>query len=140
MQRCVGGGQSLEQDYEAGINSGLIIPGFEKVKTDEENNFSSLKKETIPFLYDDCSVELQEWAFNKLRKQHSYWQEENPQDEWPEASVLAIICTEDKVIDPAWSEQIARDWLEVTPIMLPGGHSPFLSRPKELAEVLMNDA
>jgi len=140
VQRCVGGGQSLEQDYEAGINSGLIIPGFEKVKTDEENNFSSLKKETIPFLYDDCSVELQEWAFNKLRKQHSYWQEENPQDEWPEASVLAIICTEDKVIDPAWSEQIARDWLEVTPIMLPGGHSPFLSRPKELAEVLMNDA
>jgi pimeloyl-ACP methyl ester carboxylesterase len=132
-------GQSLEQDHQAGVNPGLIIPGFENVKTDEGEGFSSLKKEAIPFFYDDCTSEIQEWAFSKLRKQHSYWNEENPQKEWSEASVSAIICTEDKAINPAWSEQVAKDWLEVTPITLPGSHSPFLSRPKELAEILMNE-
>lgn len=132
-------GQSLAQDQEAGVNSGLIIPGFEEVKTDEGENFSLLKKEAIPFFYNDCSVELQEWAFGKLRKQRDYWEEGNPQAEWPEVSKTAIICSEDKAIDPSWSEQVVRDWLEITPILLPGGHSPFLSRPKELAEILMNE-
>jgi pimeloyl-ACP methyl ester carboxylesterase len=130
-------GKSLAQDNQDNVNKGLTIPGFEKVYTDEGGGFSSLKKEAIPYFYGDCPSEIQEWAFGNLRKQHTYWNETNPQTEWPDVPVASIICTEDKAINPEWSEQVAKDWLRVTPVTLPGSHSPFLSRPIELAQVLM---
>jgi hypothetical protein len=37
---------------------------------------------------------------------------------------------------PEWSRRIARDWLNAEMIEMPGSHSPFYSRPKELAELL----
>jgi pimeloyl-ACP methyl ester carboxylesterase len=130
-------GKSLALDHEAGVNPGLTIPGFEKVKSDEEEGFSSLKREALPYFYADCSSEIQEWAFGNLRKQHSYWRERSHQTEWPEVPTSSIICTEDRAIDPGWLEQVSKDWLSVTPIKLVSSHSPFLSRPKELTEILL---
>jgi pimeloyl-ACP methyl ester carboxylesterase len=132
-------GCSLAEDHEDGVNPGLTIPGFEQIKVDENDGFSSLKKEAMPYFYADCTEEIQKWAFSNLRKQHSYWKEENPQEEWPEVSSASIICTEDKAIDPHWSEQVARDWLNVRPITLSASHSPFLSHPKKLAEILLKE-
>ena len=42
----------------------------------------------------------------------------------------------ERVIDPAWSRRMSRELLGVEPVELDGGHSPFLSRPAELASVL----
>ena len=50
--------------------------------------------------------------------------------------VASIVCAEDRAVNPAWSRRVARDWLNVEPIELPGAHSPFLSRPRELAALL----
>jgi hypothetical protein len=36
-----------------------------------------------------------------------------------------------------WAKRIARDRLDAEVIELPGSHSPFLSRPSTLAEVLV---
>jgi pimeloyl-ACP methyl ester carboxylesterase len=46
------------------------------------------------------------------------------------------VCTEDRLVQPAWSERIAKDWLGAELVRLPGSHSPFLSRPHDLADVL----
>jgi pimeloyl-ACP methyl ester carboxylesterase len=40
------------------------------------------------------------------------------------------------VISPEWSRRIAADVLGVEPVELPGGHSPMLSHPVELADAL----
>jgi pimeloyl-ACP methyl ester carboxylesterase len=51
---------------------------------------------------------------------------------------MSIVCAEDRVVDPAWSRRVARDRLGVEPTELPGGHSPFLTRPAAVAAVLMD--
>jgi len=57
-------------------------------------------------------------------------------DALPDIERTSILCREERVIDPSWSRRMSRDLLGVDPIELDGGHSPFLSRPAELASVL----
>jgi pimeloyl-ACP methyl ester carboxylesterase len=85
----------------------------------------------------DCPPDVQEQAVAKLRPQRRY-QAEPVLEVWPELPQEYILCEEDRVIFPAWSEYAARNWLGIEPIRLAGGHSPFLSRPKELAELLIS--
>ncbi|MGH9039063.1 MAG: alpha/beta fold hydrolase, partial [Acidimicrobiia bacterium] len=59
-----------------------------------------------------------------------------PLERWPDVPGSYILCTDDRPIPPAWSRRIAREQLGVEAIELPGGHSPMLSRPRHLAEVL----
>ena len=49
----------------------------------------------------------------------------------------SILCRDERVIAPAWTRTMSRELLGVEPIALEGGHSPFLSRPAELANVLV---
>jgi hypothetical protein len=48
-----------------------------------------------------------------------------------------IACTGDRAISPDWQRAVAIETLRVRPYELPGGHSPFLSRRDELAELLV---
>jgi hypothetical protein len=43
-----------------------------------------------------------------------------------------VLCTEDRIIDTEWARSAAPDAVE-----LPGDHSPFLSRPSALADLLL---
>jgi pimeloyl-ACP methyl ester carboxylesterase len=52
----------------------------------------------------------------------------------------AIVCTEDRVLDAAWSRTVAERELGVAPVELPGGHSPFLAQPGRLAQVVCDIA
>jgi pimeloyl-ACP methyl ester carboxylesterase len=56
---------------------------------------------------------------------------------WPEAPSSYIVCAEDRTIRPEWSRKVAQSQLGVAPIELPGGHCPYISRPEELARVLL---
>jgi pimeloyl-ACP methyl ester carboxylesterase len=47
-----------------------------------------------------------------------------------------IVCRDDHATNPDWGRQAARQRLGVEPTELDGGHSPFLTRPAELAEAL----
>ena len=57
-------------------------------------------------------------------------------DALPPTERSYILCTEDRLVNPAWSRRAAVERLGVTAIELPGSHSPFLSRPDDLAGVL----
>jgi hypothetical protein len=48
-----------------------------------------------------------------------------------------IVLSEDAALSPAWCRQAARDRLGVEPHELAGGHSPFITRPGELADMLV---
>lgn len=63
--------------------------------------------------------------------------ETTPLEHWPSVPAIYVLTTEDRVVNPAWSRRAARERLGVDPVELPGGHSPFVSRPGELAAVLL---
>jgi pimeloyl-ACP methyl ester carboxylesterase len=91
----------------------------------------------VAAFYHDCPPDRAKWAASRLRRQ--VWtttREPCPLEQWPEVPSSYILCTEDKAFVPDWSRQVARERLGVEAVELPGGHSPMLSRPAELADVL----
>jgi pimeloyl-ACP methyl ester carboxylesterase len=60
---------------------------------------------------------------------------ERPAAPLPEPSAY-IACSRDLMISPEWQRRVARDVLHVEPLELDAGHSPMLTHPRELAELL----
>jgi pimeloyl-ACP methyl ester carboxylesterase len=88
------------------------------------------------FLWQDSKPAVAAWAFPQLQAQYSLWTERCPVDAWPDVESAYILCTEDRLVSPEWPRRAAQAKLGVSALELPGGHSPFLSRPAELAEAL----
>lgn len=87
--------------------------------------------------FHDCWWERARWAWALLRPQQ--WrvlQEPCPLDQMPEVESAFIACRSDRVVNPAWVQAVARERFQQTAIMIDGGHSPFISRPAELAGIL----
>jgi pimeloyl-ACP methyl ester carboxylesterase len=131
-------GQSLASDREAGVNVDFTVAGFGAEIEYSEDGFSRYVKPDaiVRDFYHDCDAERAAWAAKRLRRQHTYWAEVSRQPAWPAVPTASIICTDDHSISPAWQRRIAKDWFGVVPIEMPGSHSPFLSRPRELAAIL----
>jgi pimeloyl-ACP methyl ester carboxylesterase len=92
----------------------------------------------IAAFYQDCDEETANWAASRLRRQYwAYWEEPNPLAAWPPSEYQAVICREDRLVGLEWARRTLPAELGVTPMELPGGHSPFLSRPAELADLLV---
>jgi len=95
----------------------------------------------IETYYHDCALEVAQTAARRLRRQ--YWkitQEVTPLRRWPAVPTAYILCADDRAISPAYGRMAARRQLGIASIELPGGHSPFLSRPRELAQALVRAA
>lgn len=91
----------------------------------------------IEVFYQDCDPQVARDAAARLRRQ--FWrvtQEVTPLREWPAAGSAYIICTGDRMVSVDYGRRASRNVLGIEPVEMPGGHSPFLSRPKELAGVL----
>jgi len=93
----------------------------------------------IEFLFHDCQPE--EIALGLATRMGMYAEramaEIFPLEALPEVPAAYIVCAADRTISPAWARRVARERLGVEAIELPGGHCPYLSRPVQLAEVLM---
>jgi len=50
--------------------------------------------------------------------------------------VSVIVCRDDHAISADWVRTAARNRLGTVAVEIEGGHSPFLTRPEELAGVL----
>jgi Alpha/beta hydrolase family len=91
----------------------------------------------VEVFYHDCDVDVARASARRLRAQH--WlitREVTPLRRWPDAQAAYILCTGDRVVSPGYSRRAARERLGVDPVEMAGGHSPFLSRPRELATLL----
>jgi pimeloyl-ACP methyl ester carboxylesterase len=88
--------------------------------------------------YDDCEEADACWAVAMLRPQAPRpLAEPSPLVRWPDAPQTVILSRHDRVVRASWAEPAARERLGGRdPVLLPGSHSPFLSRPAALAEVL----
>jgi len=88
-------------------------------------------------LFADCDESTADAAIERLRPQALYPMTlRHPLTEMPSVSCTYIVCTDDQMVNYEWSKRVARDRLGADLIELPGSHSPFLSRPHALADVL----
>lgn len=93
---------------------------------------------TRAILCADCDEPTAKAALNRLRPQARYPYTVTFQlAEFPSVSCTSVVCTDDQLVGPDWSRRVARDRLGAKLIELPGSHSPFLSRPSALADVLL---
>jgi pimeloyl-ACP methyl ester carboxylesterase len=132
-------GQTM--DEVLGGDAAVLSPEFGKFiqVVNEDNSVSWDPASAVEAFYHDCPPDLAKWAASKLRRQ--VWattQERSPLDAWPDVPSTYIVCSEDRTVSPEWSRRAAKEWIGADLIELPGGHSPFLSRPAELADVLVS--
>ncbi len=131
-------GRSLADDRADGLNKDISPPDFGKeLKRDDAGlTYWPSPQAATRNLFHDASETDAAWAFARLRHQKGYWNERVPQADWPSVPAASIVCAEDSAITPDWSRRMARDWLGVVPIAFDGGHSPHITRPRELVALL----
>ena len=92
----------------------------------------------VDVFYHDCDPALARWAAGQLRRQAwSLAGEPHPLAAYPEVPARAIVCTEDRVLDPDSCARHAVERLDATVVRLGGGHSPMLAQPDALTELLL---
>jgi pimeloyl-ACP methyl ester carboxylesterase len=90
------------------------------------------------YVFHDCPLPRLAWAMSTRIVFHARraLEEPCPLTTWPAVPASYIACAEDRTLSPAWQCRVAREWLGVEPIVLPGGHCPHVSRPEALADAL----
>lgn len=90
--------------------------------------------------YNACSAADADWAMARIRRQAlKPFSEITPLRQWPPVPSAYLIGTRDHATNPDWARRTARERLGVDATELPGSdHSPFLSRPPELADLLIS--
>ena len=98
------------------------------------------KSETMAreFVYHDCPPDRLAWAMSTriFFYARRALEEPCPLAQWPPAPTSYIACADDRTLTPEWQCRVARQRLGVEPFVLPGGHSPHVSRPEALADLL----
>ena len=87
--------------------------------------------------YHDVDDEVARHAWERLRRQSfTVITERTPLEVWPDVPSTYIVATEDRAVGQEWSrrraKEIGADLMEIE-----GSHSPFYSRPAELADMLV---
>jgi len=84
--------------------------------------------------FNECTEEVIQWALPQLRPQCDA--PPVPEIRWPDVPVTYLAGAHDRVVDHDWMRAAAPDRLGVAAQEIAGDHSPFLSRPGELAGLL----
>jgi hypothetical protein len=89
-------------------------------------------------MYADCDERSANAAIAQLRRQSAYATTlPCSLAEFPDVGCTSVICGGDQLLGHEWATRVAVDRLGADLIELPGSHSPFLSRPSAVADVLL---
>ena len=118
--------------------SGTGFEPSERAVEHQDGSVSMTERGAIEVLFHDCPPKVARAAAARVRRQHwKITQELTPLRQWPTVRAAYILCREDRMVSREYGLRAARRQLGIDPIELPGGHSPFLSRPRELAQTLV---
>jgi pimeloyl-ACP methyl ester carboxylesterase len=56
---------------------------------------------------------------------------------WPEVPTRFLLCRDDRFFPAGFQRRVVRERLGIVPAEMDGGHLPALSRPHELAELIL---
>jgi pimeloyl-ACP methyl ester carboxylesterase len=91
----------------------------------------------IALFYHDVPADLAAEALRRGRSQsEARMGEPSPMKAWPEIPTRVLLCRDDRLFPAGFLRRVARERLGITPDEIEGGHTPALSRPKELANRL----
>jgi pimeloyl-ACP methyl ester carboxylesterase len=87
--------------------------------------------------YHDVEPNLAAEALSKERRQsESTGREPWPLPAWPDVPTHFIVCRNDRMFPASWLRRVVRDRLGIDPDELDSGHTPALSHPTELVELM----
>jgi pimeloyl-ACP methyl ester carboxylesterase len=93
--------------------------------------------DVVGVFYQDVPDELATEAFRRGRGEVSAVMGEPwPLTAWPDVPTRFLLCREDRVFPAEFVRKVVKNRLGITPDEIDGGHTPALSRPKELADRL----
>jgi pimeloyl-ACP methyl ester carboxylesterase len=118
----------IPRKYQPGFTRGVV-----PYKDNPTLDIYDAKKARAVF-YHDCEPGTAQWAAEMLRPMYRA-RKEKPVSNWHEVKSTMVYASGDRVINPKYSEYIARA-LGMEAIELATGHCPFLSQPAELSDLL----
>jgi pimeloyl-ACP methyl ester carboxylesterase len=100
--------------------------------------------EGIDFPDDEAELFYNRTPPELVEQATPYWRDQSdtpmaepwPLDAWPDVPTRYVLSTEDRMFPAGFVRAMVRDRLGVEPEEVDGDHCPFLSRPRELAELL----
>jgi pimeloyl-ACP methyl ester carboxylesterase len=93
--------------------------------------------DVIALFYQDVPPELAAEAMKRGRPQsEARMHEPSPLKTWPDVPTRVLLCRDDRLFPPPFLRRVAHERLGITPDEIEGGHTPALSRPKELVDRL----
>jgi pimeloyl-ACP methyl ester carboxylesterase len=130
-------GKSANDQRAAEPIDGRVAPATAEWTDVGDNVWMVGPNTATELFFSDASPTLASWATKRLRPQsYRAMDEVTPLTSWPDVKCHSIVCRDDRAINPDWVRSAARERLGVEPVEIGGGHSPFLTRPAELAELL----
>jgi len=91
----------------------------------------------VALFYQDVPPELVSEALKRGRTQsEARMGEPSPLKAWPDVPTRVLLCRNDRLFPARFLRRVARERLAITPDEIDSGHTPALSRPKELADYL----
>jgi hypothetical protein len=128
----------LSWDQTAERHPGFLYPGMGdgQVADDSGRTRWGDAAKLAARLYHRCDPADAAWAFDRLEWQAWTTQQEHcPLERWPEVPSTVVVCDGDRAVRPEWLlAAAARAGAGVAE--LASDHSPFLSAPAALAELL----
>jgi pimeloyl-ACP methyl ester carboxylesterase len=134
-----GPGPAIDADLPTMVTAQFLAAARE---TDELDRESIAEQDAIAVWYHDCAPEDAAWAAARLRPQSRRpLVEPSPLDVWPDVPMSVVLARDDHCVNVEWAMDAATIRLEgELPVLIDGGHSPFLARPTALADVLVHEA
>ena len=115
--------------------------GYRQAVQDQARRDGGLTGNEDPYIafYHDVPRALAEEAMSKARSEsntayNSPW----PLDAWPPVPTRFVLCTEDRFFPPAFMRRVVSERLGIIPDEIAASHCVALSRPKQLADMLLS--
>jgi alpha/beta hydrolase family protein len=119
---------------------GALLPGFpdDGITRDERGRSVWVDEAyALRSMYHDCDRATALSAYARLRPQApGVYDGDYPLAERPPGRASSIIGTEDAAMSADWLRRVAVERLGVEALEIPTSHSPMLSRPSDLANLL----
>jgi pimeloyl-ACP methyl ester carboxylesterase len=111
--------------------------GYQQWVREHDDEDDDDDDDEIAVFYQDVPPELAAEALSRGRDQaEKPMIEPWPLAAWPDVPTRFLLCGEDRVFPAEFFRQMVRERLGITPDEIDGGHTPALSRPRELADRL----
>jgi pimeloyl-ACP methyl ester carboxylesterase len=97
----------------------------------------SAEQGDVALFYHDVDRALAAEALSRGRRQsETPGKEPWPLSAWPDVPTRYVLCREDRLFPAAWVRRVVRERLGIVPDELDSAHTPALSHPLELVELL----